>query len=52
MYHLLQLFRLPLYDGRWPGLAHLALAAAIALVTFAIGWTMFTRRADEFAYRV
>lgn len=52
MYHLLQVFRLPLYEGSWPGLARLALAAAIALVTVAIGWTVFTRRADEFAYRI
>lgn len=52
MYHLVQMFRLPLYDGIWPSLASLATAAAIALVTFAIGWTVFTRRADEFAYRI
>ncbi len=52
MYHLVQVFRQPLYDGHWPSLTRLALAAAIALVTFAIGWTVFTRRADEFAYRI
>jgi len=52
MYHLVQLFRLPLYDGIWPHPAHLASAAAIALVTVAIGWIVFTRKADEFAYRV
>jgi ABC-type polysaccharide/polyol phosphate export permease len=52
MYHLIQMFRLPLYDGIWPNPARLASAAAIALVTVAIGWTVFTRKADELSYRV
>ena len=52
MYHLLQVFRLPLYEGTWPSVGRLALSAAIALVALAIGWTVFTRRADEFAYRI
>ncbi len=52
MYHLLQMFRLPLYEGHWPSLERLALAAAIAVVMFVIGWIVFTNRADEFAYRV
>lgn len=52
MYHLVQVFRMPLYDGSSPGVARLAVAAAIALVTFAIGWTVFVKRADEYSYRV
>jgi len=52
MYHLVQVFRLPLYDGVWPHPAHLVSAAAIAVVTLAIGWTVFSRKADEFSYRV
>jgi len=52
MYHLVTLFRLPLYHGMWPSLPRLASAAAMALVLLVIGWVVFTRRADEFAYRV
>lgn len=51
MYHLVSLFRLPLYDGILPSLPRLATATAMALVVFLIGWVVFTRRADEFAYR-
>lgn len=52
MYHLVQIFRVPLHEGRWPNLASLITAAAIALVTFAAGWVVFSRRADELAYRI
>lgn len=52
MYHLVQLLRLPLYFGQWPSAARLASAAAVALTTLAIGWIVFTRKADEFAYRI
>jgi ABC-2 type transport system permease protein len=52
MYHLVTLFRLPLYNGTWPSLLHLAVAAASALGALAVGWAVFTRKADEFAYRI
>ncbi|MBI3997413.1 MAG: ABC transporter permease, partial [Armatimonadetes bacterium] len=52
MYHLVRLFRLPLYSGAWPGWADLGAAAAVGILALALGWTVFTRKADEFAYRV
>lgn len=52
MYHLVQLFRLPLYGGVWPSVTQLLLAVAVALIAVAVGWLVFTRRADEFAYRI
>jgi len=52
MYHLVKLFRLPVYDGIWPSPERLVVAAVVALITLAIGWVVFTRKADEFAYRV
>jgi ABC-type polysaccharide/polyol phosphate export permease len=52
MYHLVRVFRMPLYEGTWPSVVHLVLAAGFALVALAIGWTIFTRRADEFAYHI
>ena len=52
MYHLVKLFRLPLYYDLWPSPDRIAAAAIVALGTLAIGWIVFSRKADEFAYRV
>lgn len=52
MFHLVQFFRLSLYDGRWPSPAHVAVVAAVALAALGAGWTVFTHEADEFAYRI
>jgi ABC-2 type transport system permease protein len=52
MYHLVKLFRAPIYDGRLPTPSELLISTTIAVVTLIIGWFIFTRRADEFAYRV
>lgn len=52
MYHLIRLFRQPIYDGVIPDLTELLLAGAISLLFLVVGWIVFTRRADEFAYRV
>lgn len=42
-------FRAPLYDNRMPG--GVVAMAVIALVTFAAGWILFTRSADDIPYR-
>ncbi len=52
MYHLVSLFRMPLYGGVWPSPLHVAVTAAAALVFLGVGWIVFTRKADEFAYRI
>lgn len=52
IYHLLLLFRDPLYYGNWPSLAHIAAATVVAFTTLVLGWFVFTRRADELAYRI
>jgi ABC-2 type transport system permease protein len=52
IYHLLLLFRDPLYYGNWPSLGHIATATAVALTTLVVGWLAFTRKADELAYRI
>ena len=52
MYHLVTLFRLPLYGGTWPSLLRLAASATTAVAALAVGWFVFTRKADEFAYRI
>ena len=52
MTHLVELFRLPLYDGVIPGLGQVLVCMAIALITVLLGWWFFTRQADELAYRL
>jgi ABC-type polysaccharide/polyol phosphate export permease len=52
MYFLLNLYRLPLYDGRLPTLGEFWPAAAWAIGILVLGWFIFTSKADEFAYRV
>jgi ABC-type polysaccharide/polyol phosphate export permease len=52
MYNLMELFRTPIYTGLIPG-PHTILAAVIsAVLSLLIGWWVFTRKADEFAYRI
>jgi len=52
MYHLILLFRDPLYYGNWPSLAHIGTAALVAVGTLVVGWFSFARRSDELAYRI
>jgi ABC-2 type transport system permease protein len=52
MVHLLRLFRDPVYSGTVPSAAAIALGAAIALVTAAAGWMVFSARSEELALRV
>ena len=52
MYYLVKLWRLPLYDGRWPAWGEFWPAAVIAIGMLLVGWYMFTSKSDEFAYRV
>ncbi len=52
LYHLLELFRAPIYAGAIPGPHTLLAAAASALVALLVGWWVFTRKAEEFGYRI
>jgi len=52
MYYLVKLWRLPLYDGRWPTWGEFWPAAAIAIGMLLVGWFFFTSKSDEFAYRI
>ena len=52
MYHLILLFRDPLYYGNWPSGGHVLAASFVAIVTFVVGWFAFARKADELAYRI
>jgi ABC-type polysaccharide/polyol phosphate export permease len=52
MYHLMLVFRDPLYYGNWPSLGHVAIATTVAVTTLLFGWFAFARRSDELAYRI
>lgn len=49
---LLETFRAPILRGVLPDAATLAVAAGSSLFILALGWWFFTRKADEFAYRL
>jgi ABC-type polysaccharide/polyol phosphate export permease len=51
-YHILEVFRHPIYWSSAPGPLTIAAAAIAALVTLLLGWFTFTMRADRIAYRV
>lgn len=52
MYHLLEIFRAPLYAGWFAGVKTMAAAAVASILTLAFGWWYFSRKADELAYRI
>ena len=52
MYHLIGLFRAPIYEGRIPDLNELLLSAGMAFGMLLLGWFVFSKKADEFAYRI
>lgn len=49
--YLVEIFRKPLYGGEVPLPEEWAVAFAIGLAMLTLGWIIFTRKADEFAYR-
>jgi homopolymeric O-antigen transport system permease protein len=52
MYHLVELFRIPILPGRFPTIEEILPALIISLVTLAAGWWVFSQKADEIAYRI
>ncbi|MDE3092128.1 MAG: ABC transporter permease, partial [Chloroflexota bacterium] len=52
IYYFIELFRVPIYQGQLPDLSILICASLIAVGSLLVGWWFFTRKADEFAYRV
>lgn len=51
-FQLLELFRVPLFDGKIPPPATIAAGTVSAVVMLVVGWSVFARKADEFAYRL
>jgi ABC-type polysaccharide/polyol phosphate export permease len=47
-----ELFHIPIYEGRFPAWAEFWPALVIAIVMLIIGWAFFSKKIDEFSYRV
>jgi ABC-type polysaccharide/polyol phosphate export permease len=52
MYKIILIFRMPICDGKIPLWNDILPVAAISLAVLVLGWLVFTRKADEFAYRI
>lgn len=51
MFHFIDGFRAPLLEGRLPDPGGILLGTLAALVVTVVGWSLFTRLMDQFAYR-
>lgn len=52
MYYLVQMFRMPVYEGVLPPADIMLGSVIIAPITLVLGWMVFCSRADEFTYRI
>jgi len=52
VYHLVKLYRLPVYYGRFPSLSELWPALTITILVLMVGWWIFAKKSDEFVYRI
>lgn len=52
MYYLVELYRMPVYYGRFPTWAELIPAVLISISLLITGWWLFSKKSDEFAYRI
>ncbi len=50
MYHIIKIFRMPLFEGVLPDVNTLVVATVISLFTLVFGWLFFSSRADKFVY--
>ena len=50
MYHLIQVFRKPIYDGVIPSATLLAGSLVLSVATLVTGWVFFCHRSDKMAY--
>lgn len=50
MYYLLKIFRMPIYNGMLPDWKTLLIGTSVSFATLFVGWVIFARKADQFAY--
>ena len=52
MYYFVEIFRQPIHSGVLPDINLILRALLLAIGAFSVGWWFFTKKSDEFAYRV
>ena len=52
MYYFIKIFRMPVFEGVLPDTLTLSIAIVISISTLIIGWSFFSRKADDFAYHI
>jgi len=52
MYYFIKIFRMPVFEGVLPDTLTLSIAIVISMSTLIIGWSFFSRKADDFAYHI
>ncbi len=52
MYHLVKMFRTPIYEGVLPEPITILIGSVTALTTLSIGWLIFSKKSDEFTYHI
>jgi ABC-2 type transport system permease protein len=52
IYHLVHMFRICVYEGRFPQFNEFWPGALVAILMLLIGWYAFARKSNEFAYRI
>jgi ABC-type polysaccharide/polyol phosphate export permease len=50
MYHLIQIFRMPIYEGKLPASSDLLISVIISLITLTTGWYIFSKKSSRIAY--
>jgi ABC-type polysaccharide/polyol phosphate export permease len=52
VYHLIRLFRACIYEGRFPYWGEIWPAMIFSTFILVIGWVIFSRKSDDFSYRI
>lgn len=52
LYHLVRLFRACIYEGRFPNFSEIWPAMVFSILVLVAGWLIFTKKSDEFSYRI
>ena len=52
MYYMVEIVRKPIYEGRIPDGTTLLVSVGLAVGSLLLGAWIFTRKADELAYRI
>ena len=52
LYHVLKVFRIVVFDGRFPTWQEFIVSFLISIITLILGWIIYTRKSETFTYYV